>query len=657
MDEFKRENYIYLRFIVDTEHYKKGDILRLQKDYLIHKLKGRRFGCFSEESLIWEKNPDAGENEIDFSKLYKSVTVNKDYQGRVYLWEDDYLCLDEWLFSHLSSCDIDLVKRLKSESIANEKNLNIIRLKEGCPDVNSIITLYFEKGEQLDFSHPSIATLFYDPYWLKVFTETEVIEGKEKEKLFQEDFSNAIFVPQISDAEYSPSYCQEHHYFKVKENIQVKTEKEVANLLGLSYLSNIEGVKDKQGFITHLCSVTPFDDNSDRFDEQLCLRIADRINGEEALEVHKQASLDYLKKQKEEMVKWQAKRAEEKRILDEKYQKIKDDYCLFPGIHGKFVHVHGKEKTNQKYTLKEIKNFYQNLKNLDSEIVSHLCFYGGTVPYILNNATESRDFGDIDLFVPIQYMEKVRIEFLKQDSFEMIKDSKPLAEDWMLTTRIKKESTELALKNNENEFESVASSFAEVLAKWMTPIDQERDYMDDNGIVHNIFNAYREEQLPYYRKIQDFGFKAKLFGVSISVFPLYEYEQGLMAKSFNINENRQILLGVRVLENTQLNEFIKPIHYADSTFNILPLEYTLISKQSAVDEKYAYRYEKDKVDVKYILSHKKELGIKEERIEEILKNYPDYSISIAYEWNGREVVTMGGEEYKKRVLTKNRQVS
>lgn len=130
-----------------------------------------------------------------------------------------------------------------------------------------------------------------------------------------------------------------------------------------------------------------------------------------------------------------------------------------------------------------------------------------------------------------------------------------------------------------------------------------------------------------------------------------------MAKSFNINGMYRFLLGVRVLNNTNIDDFVRNIKLYDSVFKILPLEYTLVSKKSAVDEQYSFRLEKDREDVEYILSHKEELGISDEKIEEILNKYPDYSISIAYRVNDNGTTsTMCGETYKELVLT-NRHVS
>lgn len=664
MKEFKREDYIYLRFLEDDEEHfkKKGDIVRYKKEWLLNEMKGRRFNtCFNDESLVWEKNPDADENDIMFDKVYKSITIAKDRIGSVYLWPDDYLYLSDWLFSHLDQSGIYLVTNIQSKSLPDKTGTNkLVQLTEGCPDVDAYMHMYFNKGETIDFSTIDVATLFYNLSWLKLFLHTEVIVGEEKNQLFEEDFKNAIYVQSLGHYDFGLDIYSEHHYFKIKDNIKVKNSQEIEDELDLPYIcsSKISFVRDENSFITHICIITNSHDNSERDIEQKVLKIADKISEAEALEIHKKACEDYVKRQQKErdrfMKEYKAKRQKEKAELDAQYQTFKNNPEIFPGVNGDFVHNYDSSSiSKQKYSLDKIKEFFQKLKTLNPEIVKHICFYGGTIPYILSDASESRDFGDIDMFVPTKYMEELRTEFSSQESFEMLCDSKPYAEACMLTTRIPKETTEMALTNqSENPVQSMFDAFAEL----MTLSEYKRDYIDENGIVHNPLTAYKENQLSYYRKVQDFGFKAKLFGINISVFPIYEYENDIMAKSFNITDKHQFLLGVRVLNDMTLTQLVRPVCIEDAIFYTLPLEYTIVSKQSAVDGKYSYRYEKDKQDVEYILSHKDELGISDDKIQEIMSNYPDYSISIAYEINGEQTTTMSGETYKKLVLT-NRNIS
>ena len=384
------------------------------------------------------------------------------------------------------------------------------------------------------------------------------------------------------------------------------------------------------------------------------MTFANRLPNDEAYECHKKLINNYLKQQEEEHIKWEKEMKEKNIKLQKLYESEKNNPSYFPGVNGYFVHNDNESKNLEKerYTLDQIKEFYQNLKTLDPSVVKEMCFYGGTIPYILNNASESREFGDIDIFVPVPNMERLRKELEKQDSFEMICDSKPLAQFCHLTSRIEKKSTELVDKNEQiNEFLGLMFN---VMA---TPQDEDVINVNQDGNVYDQAEEFFSRNKSYYNKTQDFGFKAKLFGINISVFPIYQYEDNIMAKSFNINEMYSFLLGVRVLNNTNIDEFVRNVELYDSLFKVLPLEYTLVSKKSAVDKVYSSRLEKDKEDVEYILSHKEELGIDDKKIQEILNNYPDYSISIAYRVNDNGTTsTMGGETYKELVLT-NRHIS
>lgn len=366
MEDFKREDYIYLRYLEDDEEnsIKKGDIVRYKKEILLHEMQGRRFkDSFSEEDLEWVENKDIDENEVMFNKVYQSITIKKECKRTIYLWKDDYLYLDEWLFSHLDQQGINVVTNIGNKIIPTSKeNDKLIKLTEDSSQIDGRVDMYFKEGELLDFTHPSIATLFYNPYYLKIFAKTEVIVGEEKDKLFNEDFSNAIYIVEVENSTLDYSSKKEHHYFKVKEDIKVKTKDELATLLKVLYLDyNKNIVKDKQGFITHLSIVTNNLENSDRNMEQLILKVADKVSRKEALEIHKKACLEHARKKKQEedamMKKWE----EQERKLDISYQKIKDNPEIFPGVNGYFMHVNKeKEKFKSRYTLEQIKMFYKN---------------------------------------------------------------------------------------------------------------------------------------------------------------------------------------------------------------------------------------------------------------------------------------------------------
>lgn len=666
MENFKREDYIYLRMIEDYEDkdgvkYKKGDILRYKKEWLIENIMGRQFANIFDynNKLIYEKNNDCDENDILYHKIYKSVIVSKNRSYNLYLWPGDYFYLNDWLFQHIDDDGIYAITNTQRKVLPDKTNRGkLIELKEGYPHKELNARIHFKKGEKIDFNDPAVIALFYNMDWIKFFARTEVISGKEKQELFDEDFSNAIYAQEPSTASIwtdDPNHdLHEYHYFKIKDGIRVKSRDELENKTGIEIPYSIDFIYDDEGFIKYASTNTSYYDTSYRDTEQLILKFANRMSVDEAYECHKKLIADYIKHEEEQLAKWKKETEKKNEELQKLYESQKNNPLYFPGVNGYFVHNDNESKNLEKerYTLLQIKEFYQKLKTLDPSVVKEMCFYGGTIPYILNNASESRDFGDIDIFVPVSQMEKLREELAKQDSFEMICDSKPLAQFCHLTSRIQKKSTELVDKNEQtNEFLGL------MLNAIKTPQNEDMINVDQDGNVYDPLEDFFDKTKPYYNEIQDFGFKAKLFGINISVFPIYQYKNDIMAKSFNINEMNKFLLGVRVLNDETIENFVKNVKLYDSLFKILPLEYTLVSKKSAVDEQFSSRLEKDRADIEYILSHKEELGLTDEKIKEILSKYPDYSISIAYKVNDNGTTsTMDGDTYKELVLT-NRNIS
>ncbi len=661
MKDFQREDYIYLRVIEDYKEksgveIKKGEILRYRKEWLIEKIAGRQLGqVFNygyELEYIKNENPD--ENDVLYHKVYQSITVSKDRKYRLCIWPGDYLYLNDWLFEHLDESGIQTILRAEKNVLPDGKNTNsLVEITNGNPRRNIEVYIYFRKGEILDFTNPAVMALFYDMEWMKTFAKTEVITGKEKEELFKEDFSNAIYaqVPYMVDIwDNDPTRnINEYHYFKIMDEIKVQTKQELTELIKEDIHYSIDFIKDEEGYLRYAVTNASDISTSYRDIEQEILEYATRMTKEEATECHNKQIEYWIKEKRMESAQWEKEEAERQKKLKELYSANKNNPAYFPGVNGAFIHNDNKNTKKEKYTLAQMKEFYQNLKKLEPSIVQEMCFYGGTVPYILNDAIESRDFGDIDIFFPVPLMERLRTELAKQESFQMIYDSKPLAMSCQLTSRINKSQTELVDEKQE------AQELLSLLVDSM--LEEDVIDVDETGNTYNPFEAFFKKNRPYYNKPQDFGFKAKLFGVNISVFPIYPYNNHIMAKSFNVSEKYKFLLGVKVLNNTEIKDFVREIKVYDSVLKILPLEYTLISKKSAVDENYSYRLDKDRADVEYILSHQEELGIEEEKLQEIAKNYPDYSVSIAYRVNDNgTTTTMPGELYKELVLT-NRQIS
>lgn len=288
-----------------------------------------------------------------------------------------------------------------------------------------------------------------------------------------------------------------------------------------------------------------------------------------------------------------------------------------------------------KKSLEDIKTFYKSLKSIDHDVLNKMYFYSGTIPYVLTSAEESRDFGDVDIFVPISEMARVREELNKIPSFEIYFDSKDLTSKYNFTSRV---------DNNE----IAKSDSLENILELITSLQSDDNIIDENGQtpLENFFTGRKRKK----QVLQDYGLKGSLFGVNISIFPVYQYKDDLMAKSFNISDVYEYLLAVRVMNKTSLDSFAKNVKVFDNNINILPLEYTILSKESAINSGYTKREEKDAIDIDYIMSHKEELGIRDEYIEYLRQYYLDYSIAVAYNLNGEVVEKISGEQYKEYML-------
>lgn len=662
--EFKREDYIYLRYLEDDfeNHKKKGDIIRYTKEQLIDNLVNRQFGYLFrqfEDKVEFVKNNDALEDDVMYDKVYKSIKVTEDINSEICLWEGDYLYLDEWFYNHLFEFSIPVIENITKEYLPDSNNTNkLVKLKDGSPYVNGNIRMHFKKGELLDFSNPSVAVLLYNPSYLELFSKTELITGEEKQTLFEKNFKDTIF-------EVEKKYCTFHNerkceqrIYKIKDKYRFKEAKDLNCLLERFYISTYndnEIIRDKEGYITHIVySFKPDDNNFERlYEEESIEKIAERLSAEEALVVYQEECeriIDEDRKHWEQIAKEEKEREQkERKQIKKAYESQKNNADIFPGTHGEFKHSDRLNESNGKYTLEQIKEFFKKLSKLNPEIVKHMCIYGGTIPYLLTNPNNCREFGDIDIFIPIQYMDKLRKMFAEEDSFYINCDSKEFTEFCMLTTKIPKEDPKSIVVREEQDGIDIQDLY-DSFVSFMTPSYNKKYFVDEEGIVHSPIYYHKEEELPYYKVLQDFGFKGSLFGINISVFPMYEYKDNLMAKSFNANNEKQYLLGVKIMNDTKIDKFIKNINICGTNLKMMPLEYTLVSKEGAIKDKYYKRYEKDQEDIKYILEHKDELGIDDELLEEIRKKYPDYSVSIAYTVTD-PVQIVDGNTYKKLLFT------
>ena len=620
--EFKREDYIYFRVVedyhADQMRYKKGDILRFKRSDLIEKLRGWNFKTY----FGWGKAEIVPKQECEedtylFPDVYESITVQESFSHSSFFSPGAVICFDEWLSKHFNKGAIKKLLALPKKEIKFSFSDDILYELEDDNSRRSVeVDISFQKGEKLDFNNSNVAVLFYDLKLLKLLETMELIKGEEKQRLFDEDFSNAIYAKDnLID---SVAGLNEYHYFKIKDGIKVKSMDE---LKSFPWYTN-DFIKDTDGYIQYLFTKSITYSTPSREVEQAILIFADRVSKEEAARIHQcylERKQEENNKRNEEINRRYLERLNQLQTLYEE-QKYSD---LFPGIGG---HFHGAPEGD--YSLTEIKNFYKRLSELNSDIVKEMIFYGGTVPYVLNNASESRNFGDVDIFIPIEYIDQLREELSKHSDFKMISDSKSITEKANFTSIINNSDENGEEKTDTDNPEEILASIEKTLEKICNP----------EKFIKKV--------------IQDFGFKANLFGINISVFPIYQYDNSIMGKSFNTNGEYPFLLAINLINDTSIDHFTKSVKVFDSEFKIMPLEYTLASKGSAIIDKANARLDKDIADINYILSHKEELGISDQLFEELVKKYPDYSIEIAYQIKDGNKIMMNGSQYKKYVLTR-----
>ena len=305
--------------------------------------------------------------------------------------------------------------------------------------------------------------------------------------------------------------------------------------------------------------------------------------------------LIYLKKQQED---YKHRIEENRRKAEQRYWENRDNPAYFPGACGEFKQVITDRNYNpiveELYDYHTVKKFYELLINsgkISKHLLEKILLYGGTVPYLLANAKEApRKFGDIDIFIPIQHMDEFREALKYKNYFKMLYDSKSLTQSIPLTA---------------------------------------------------CRDTYKlQKSRPVY---QDYGFKGKLFGMNISVFPIYQWEKkpyhsnektfDILSKNFRIGKNptdNKFLLNTTIINNTDINSFKKIVELYGGTIGIVPIEYTIASKESAIIRGYKKREDKDMIDLSFIEENRKILNIDENLVEHYKNNMPDNGIQLVY---------------------------
>lgn len=376
---------------------------------------------------------------------------------------------------------------------------------------------------------------------------------------------------------------------------------------------------------------TNFDDK----DNESLLKICRRATSEESAELSayvKEMQDGYHKKFEDE----RHKKEEAKAKI---YEANKNNPEYFPGVRGNYKQVlleEGKKVIPEKeYSLAQIKSFYHSLLSfagLSDEVKSSIIFYGGTIPYILcNESGNTRKFGDVDIFMPVSMMQRFRYEL--RHELDYIYDSIELTRRIGLTTK--------------------GFRVKSPLLWW----DEESESYEQFERRRGLAEMEAEKNAIY----QDYGFKAILFGINISVFPLYDWtfvdgNIGVCAKSFRISKEKgdwNFLLNTIVSKGITINDFYNEVCILGHNVRATKTEYTIASKRNAVKFGYVLRKDTDETDLRYIETHSSELGIDESQVELFMQNIPDYGVSHVYRiTRSGDANEMSSEAYK-HIVTRN----
>ncbi len=312
------------------------------------------------------------------------------------------------------------------------------------------------------------------------------------------------------------------------------------------------------------------------------------------------------------------------------YQENKSNPNMYPGVAGNFRQTlyknSGKLVPEKRHSFEQIKSFFEALleSSISEGLKESMIFYGGTIPYLLcDEKKKTRKFGDVDIFVPVHLMQRLREEVY----FEYVYDSMELTRAARLTAK-----------------------GGRVDVPWLDWDESEESDAEFDARVRRA-----ERRALDTSTYQDYGFKAVLYGVNVSVFPLYDWKFedgtiGVCAKSFKIGQEEgdwKFLLNTIVSKGITVADFSKSVTLFGHTVRVAKPEYTVASKINAIRFGYIMRRETDMRDLQYILEHKDELEIDENEVKFFMESIPDYGVSCAYRISRSFKVSFWtGQEYK-----------
>jgi len=465
-----------------------------------------------------------------------------------------------------------------------------------------------------------------------------VASPEEAVEMYRDEFSNALIVDVYEDKSYSVNFYYVpivdiglDEYTQEQEHWEKRRKKEkIFKNLGIEY--TIFHEIDDEGKFIYV--------EGRKADNNL-LKYCRLATPEEAKKFNAIVAERKRKKQEKYLAE---KQAEEQEKID-RYNRNKSDSNYYPGSCGNYnqvlVNSDGTPEKSKSYDLYTIRQFYNELiksGKFDKEILEKIILYGGTVPYILSDTQEeTRKFGDVDIFIPIENMKVFRNALLDKPYFEMRFDSMELTQKAGLTVTSPK-----------------------FQRPWFTGDDDDMQaYRKYQKMVSTLEAEARKKRI-----FQDYGFKGSLFGINISVFPIYQWNKDnkldICAKSFRIGKedgDSKFLLNTVVTHNTPIASFSKLVEICGGQIGTASIEYTIASKKSAINHGYILRQESDLADLQFIEDHKSILGIDDDLVTHYEENIPDYGIAKVYRIKRNyEVCEYTPEQYR-NIVTRNHKPS
>lgn len=261
LNDFNSDDYIYFRLIKDFDSHKKGDILRFNINDLRRRALSDKISVYSTSFFQFTPKKRIDKYAIFPYQLYESATLKtKCLLYHISFDTHDIIILNDsmrkMLFSETElSPLLTMLGGVSTVAQANQQKLNKLMANEiidtnnqmlksiadnfiiplfetNHNNLSDIITKYhieklihlkkglylnidLHQGDILSFSDPAVALLFCNQYYLRLLGSCCMLDEKEKQEYFCEEFSNCIY-----------EYDGDIRYFVLNDDIKIKSKED-----------------------------------------------------------------------------------------------------------------------------------------------------------------------------------------------------------------------------------------------------------------------------------------------------------------------------------------------------------------------------------------------------------------------------------------------